>query len=186
LKKKKIVIIVILVIAVISICIVFLTTNNREITPNGNLAYNHVTLVIDETNLYEYIGAVDYVFVGTVMECVENITDDDFPDTIYSLSVNENLKGNLVETIEVKKHGGYTKNGTLILYETDLIQDSGLPEVGKQYIFLAYGQPDGSLLLDVVNGNVEYSDTAKEEYQNYIANQIEIDRNRSKSQYEAN
>ena len=142
--------------------------DNAEIKPNGKTVYNHVTLIIDETNLNEYVDAVHYVFAGTVIEYLGNVTDPDFPDSKYIINVTENLKGNLPETIEVRKHGGYTKDGTLVLYATDFTQDSGLPEVGKQYIFMAYEQPDGSYLLAEINGNVEYSNSVRNIFLNCI------------------
>ena len=41
---------------------------NNEIESNNYTVYNHVILGIDETNLHEVVGYVDYAFVGIVIE----------------------------------------------------------------------------------------------------------------------
>ncbi|MEI5905966.1 hypothetical protein WAK64_02645 [Bacillus spongiae] len=158
-----------------------------EVEPNGQVAYNHLTLDLDETNLYEYAGTMDYIFIGTVEEIVDDIVNSDFPNRIYRIKVNENLKGKLVTTVEVKKQGGYNNEGTLILNETDQSKDNGLPQVNKQYIFMTYSQVDGSLLLAEINGNIELTDELmKKEYQDYIKNEIEDSRKRFISKYDQN
>lgn len=60
---------------------------------------------IDETNLYEYAGAVDYVFVGQILEADYAIQDEGGTST-YRVQVRQNLKGALVEEIQCRKHGG--------------------------------------------------------------------------------
>ncbi len=167
---------------------IFLVGCSRdEIVPNGEVVYNHVNLSMDETDLYSYVGTMDYVFFGTVEEVVENEVDSNFPYMIYQVKVNENLKGNLVDTVEVKKQGGYNNDGTLILNETDKSRDNGLPEVNKQYIFMTYAQPDGSLLLAEINGNVEVTDELiKKDYQDYIKKEIKENRERFISKYDVN
>jgi hypothetical protein len=110
-------------------------STDNKIEPNGKLKYNHLTLAIDETDLYSYVGFMDYVFIGTVEEEVDNVVDTDFPTTVYQVKVNENLKGNLMDKIEVTKQGGYNYEGTLILNATDHSNDNGLPQVNKQYCY---------------------------------------------------
>lgn len=174
-------------IILIGIFSVLVGCSQNEIVPNGEVAYNHVLLNIDETDLYSYVGAMDYVFVGTVEEVVKSEVDNDFPYIIYRIKVNEDMKGNLVDTVEVKKMGGYTNKGTLILNETDQSKDNGLPEVDKQYIFMTYAQPNGSLLLAEINGNVEVTDELiKKDYQNYVENEINDNRERFTSKYDIN
>lgn len=173
-----------LMISICLLAVVLVGCTNSEVTPNGDTKYNQVTLSVDETNLYKYIGTTDYIFIGTVEKVIENIVDSDFPQIIYQIKVNENLKGNLVDTVRVKKNGGYDKKGTLILNETDQTKDSGIPEVNKQYIFIAYGQPDGSLVLAPINGNLEVTDDLVQNYKEYIKNEIKEDRVRFTSIYD--
>jgi hypothetical protein len=160
-------------------------STDNKIEPNGKLMYNHLTLAIDETDLNSYVGFMDYVFIGTVEEVVENVVDTDFPTTVYQVKVDENLKGNLVDKVEVTKQGGYNNEGTLILNATDHSKDNGLPQVNNQYIFIAIGQPDGGLLLAEINGNIELTDESiKNEFKEYIKNEIKYSRERFTSKYD--
>ena len=43
---------------------------------NGEVRYTHVSMGIDETSLYEYAGAVDYEFVGQILEADYVIKDE--------------------------------------------------------------------------------------------------------------
>ena len=153
-------------------------------------------MVSDITDMYEYVGIVDYVFVGTVEEIKHNV----IPDKIrkhedsyseYRITVDENLKGNLVSEISCRKMGGFRKDGTMLLISAEvpggqMIMDSGLPEEGKQYIFLAYAQPDGSLTLSEIFDNREYDEDLLKEYLDYVNNEIPHERERFPSVYDAN
>lgn len=166
--------------------------STKVTTWNGDVEYYaHVSMVVDETNLYEYVGAVDYVFVGTVTEIIKNIVPDEpgAPDedlSVYEIHVDKNLKGELVENIECSKHGGLKKDGTMMLIFSDRRNDSGLPEIGNKYIFLAYAQQDGSLTLSEFFDNRPYDDELLEEYLDYCNNEITFDRKRFVSSYEKN
>ena len=80
---------------------------------------------------------------------------------------------------------GILKDGTMLLYESDNLQDVGLPEVGGTYIFMAYAQPDGSLLLSEFWGNVKFSEEELNRFHNYIDNEIPYERERFSSEYDA-
>ena len=100
-------------------CILFslASCGAKTVTWSGDTEYYaHVNMVVDETNLYEYVGAVDYVFVGTVEEIVKNIVPDepgssDADLSVYKIRVDENLKGELTENIECSKHGTLKRQG---------------------------------------------------------------------------
>ena len=141
-------------------------------------------LYIDETNLYEYAGAVDYVFVGQILEADYAIQDEG-STSAYRVQVRQNLKGALVEEIQCRKHGGILPDGTLSLYASDRVQDSGLPEVGGTYILMAYGQPDGSLLLSELYSRVTYTQASLSAYQDYVEHQVPYQRERFPSSYDA-
>lgn len=150
--------------------------------------FKHISLSIDETNMYEYVGAVDYVFVGTVSEVKNNLIDEkgDSDISTYKIQVEKNIKGELVDEIIAKKHGGISKDGTMLLYFSDKRKDSGLPVEGKTYIFMAYGQNNGELLLSEFLDEREYSEDLLEEYQDYYANEIPNNRSRFTSKYDKN
>ena len=162
----------------------------KTVTWNGDVEYyTHVSMVVDETDLYAYVGVVDYVFVGTVEEIVQNVIPDepggsDEDLSVYKIRVDENLKGELVENIECSKHGGLRKDGTMMLVFSDRSNDSGLPEKGSQYIFLAYAQPDGSLMLSEFFDNRPYDDELLQEYLDYCNNEIPFDRTRFVSDFD--
>ena len=40
-------------------------------------------MALDETDLYQYVGAVDYIFVGVVKEANTNITEDNDKSTYH-------------------------------------------------------------------------------------------------------
>ena len=166
--------------------------STKTATWNGDVEYYaHVSMVVDETNLYEYVGMADYVFVGTVAKIIKNIVPDepsgsDEDLSVYEIHIDKNLKGELVENIQCSKHGGLKKDGTMMLVFSDQSNDSGLPEAENQYIFLAYAQPDGSLTLSEFFDNRPYDDELLEEYLDYCNNEITFDRTRFVSSYEKN
>ena len=154
----------------------------------------NVLMIEDITDLYRYVGLVDYVFVGTVEEIEKNVIpaknrkhEDSY--SVYRIHVDRNLKGNLTEEIICNKLGGFKKDGTMLLISAEMptgitIMDNGLPEKEKQYIFLAYGQEDGSLILSEIFDNRECDEALLAEYMDYVDNEIPYDRRRFPSKYE--
>lgn len=133
----------------------------------------------------EAAGAADYVFAGTVIRGDRteyrhpvpmedengNTVELGAPYTHYTVQVMENIKGALQKDnpINVVKSGGIEQNKKSVsLYEDDF-----LPEAEKTYIFLAYVQEDGSLLVSGPNSNIlipaEASDqiAKSQEYKTY-------------------
>lgn len=162
---------------------------------------------IDCNNLKEVVGDADYVFVGNVVEKRETIykfpvmiedgngneREETSPYTNYVVQVVENIKGNLrkEDTILLQKAGGITKDGSMyIVYEKD-----EMPIAGNSYIFFAYAQPDGTLLVSGPASNLALdlteaaSDDGQENvYQNVIdafEDQIVSERERFISVYES-
>ncbi len=152
--------------------------------------------VYDISDKKAAVGAVDYVFAGkvlsndgTVYEDPVPMEDEDgntievgSPYTHYTVQVLENMKGGLIteEPIEIVKDGGVGQDGEAVY----LYEDDSLPQVGKAYIFLAYTQEDGSLLISGMDSNIlletkekvsmetiERTDTYKE-YKEAIKHQI--------------
>ena len=177
--------------AVCLLLVLVLTACTKNVTSNGNIEnLAIVNMAFDCTNPYEYAGIVDYIFVGTVEGIESIIIDDNYEhtDSIYKIHVDNNLKGELAENITCSKLGGLKKDGTMLLIvaETpngDQIADSGLPELGKQYVFSAYAQPDGSLSLSEIFDNREYNEGLLKEYMEYIDNEIPFERDRFVSKY---
>lgn len=157
--------------------------------------------VYDTEDINESVGIVDYVFLGEVVSedgttyedvvMMEDergkLVEEGTPYTHYSVMVKENIKGELLkeESIEITKHGGVTQDQkSVTLFEEDC-----LPEIGKQYIFLAYAQADGSLLISGPNSNVladsKKGEVVVEEYEEAVENEeVNVDRERFTSDYE--
>ena len=154
------------------------------------------------------MGDADYVFVGNVVSeddvvykhAVTVETEDgktqevSTPYTNYTVNITQNIKGNLIteEDIPIQKAGGFSKDGTeCFLYEGD-----ELPIAGNTYIFFAYAQLDGSLLVSgpISNINIKAEsadrsiDGQTSEYDKVVDaynRQIDTGRDRSVSVYEA-
>ncbi|MGE7903314.1 hypothetical protein ACQKNS_02755 [Peribacillus sp. NPDC094092] len=113
------------------------------------------------------------------------------PYTNNLITVIENIKGKLKKNtaIPMQKSGGITEEKDMyILYEDDF-----LPEEGKFYIFNTYNQPDGSILINGPNSNLEIDVNKKSEivsskeykkYKDAVKNEVKTNRERSKSKYE--
>lgn len=181
-KKVFVFLIVLMLVCSLSAC------GPKVVQWNGQTEYfAHVSMVFDETDPYQYVGMVDYVFVGTVTEVVRNVPEGDGDWSVYNIHVDQNLKGELVEEIQCSKHGYMKRDGTMLLLASDYRKDSGLPEAGKQYVFLAYAQEDGSLTLSEFFDNREYNEALGLEYQDYCRQEVvPIERERSVSRYDVN
>ena len=147
------------------------------------------------------IGFSDYVFVAKVEEELRteyhNLIRREFgrvtgtPYTFYSITVVDNIKGNLKKNvpIEMKKQGGVNYDQSSIsTFEGDVML-----EPGKYYIFIANGQSDGSLKQSEVNSAIKLTVSSEDEiseckeyvaYKEYAANEIYYERERSHSIYE--
>lgn len=141
--------------------------------------YAQVCMTIDPMDMYEYVGAEDYVFVGTVEETIKNVISEkgesDEEYSVYKIRIDKNLKGELAESVVCVKQGGLRKDGTMLLLSSGEKRDTCLPETGKQYIFMANAQPDGSLLLSEFFDDRPYSGELLREYLEYCENEIPSD-----------
>lgn len=122
--------------------------------------------IIDTSDPRQLAGDAGYVFVATVEDYHTEYLDPATlesesggtkvvknPYTSYTVQVIENIKGELTtaQPISLLKRGGLAENKrAYYIFENDF-----LPEVGGTYIFYAYGQKDGSLLVSGPNSNVE-------------------------------
>lgn len=166
------------------------------------------SFVYNTDDLRETAGICDYVFIGEVVSCdgtqyhnVITMEDENgnpketgSPYTNYTVNVIENLKGELItdQPIKITKQGGVTATlDSVFLFEND-----ELPETNNTYIFFAYAEADGSLLVSGPNTNIPYNTTntysekSTSEYQEYksaVANEIiPVERERFTSIYEVN
>lgn len=213
---------IVVIILVIAICLIIgrrlYYDNKINLLSSGNTTKIDLStlpvcvmkgdFIYDTDSKEEAVGMADYVFLGEVVSKDGTdyedavMTEDENGDAIelaapytnYSVNVLENVKGELQKdsTIKLKKHGGITQDKkSIILFDND-----SLPEIGEQYLFLAYAQPDGSLLVSGPNSNVldkdvrGYSNSEADnniitEYREAFENEvIAVDRKRFVSKYE--
>ncbi|MBC1636410.1 cell surface protein [Listeria welshimeri] len=170
----------------------------------------HADYNLNVDNPNEVVGGSDYVFVGKVTENTGTTYKDKTPleqedgsfkyvgeaFTNYKIKVLYNLKNELVtdKEISLAKQGGIREDGSAY----DIFEDDLLPEIGKVYIFNAYTQDDGSLLVSGANSTISFDekthniDTQKElakteevqRYENAVDNQILTEDNNLKSDFD--
>jgi len=102
----------------------------------------------------------------------------------YDICVSECLKESLAKVIKAVYPAYYENDGTLDLMEGETMKDDGLPEKGKNYIFVGTVQPDGSIFLESLYAKTEYNDDNYQKFIDYVANETCVDRERFISSFE--
>lgn len=158
--KMKIAILM-LTIAISGACLIKGANPIRHNTDAQNIpiAYTQGTFVIDVNNPREVVGDADYVFLGMVNEMIGTQYKGEpgytLPYTNYNITVLENIKGELTTNtpLAIQKDGGINEDKTMI----SIFEDDILPQAGNMYIFSAYVQMDGTLLVVGPNSNIPIS-----------------------------
>ncbi|MGQ1776234.1 cell surface protein [Listeria monocytogenes] len=128
---------------------------------------------LDVDNPDEVVEDADYVFVGKVTEETGTIYKNKTPIeqedgsieyigeayTNYKVEVISNLKNELTlnKEIALEKQGGIREDGSAY----DVFEDDQLPKEGEIYIFTAYTQDDGSLLVAGGNSTISFDEKTK-------------------------
>ncbi|MFA6866968.1 MAG: hypothetical protein WCR54_05575 [Clostridia bacterium] len=128
-----------------------------------------ISWINDVYDLKTCVGFADYVFVAKVTGYKRTIFDtpSEIPQTVYSIEVIENIKGNLVlkKDIEILKMGGLDEKFRHIYN----ISDDSHPQVDKYYIFCTSASESGELRAQGPNSNLEIENIDKlEENTNYL------------------
>ena len=188
-KRKVALLAVVLCLALVlsGLCTFAALTSHGTATPATiPTTYLKCTYAINYDDLNQVVGDADYVFTGTVQQKLdteyENSSMKNFPYTSFQVTVRENIKGELVTSspIVLRKAGGLSKDGKeVILYDEDT-----MPEVGETYVFFAYAQSDGSLLVAGPVSNVKTTTGSNNtEIKDAYQNQVVSNRARSVSEY---
>lgn len=189
-RSKKTAIFATIIILFVGIIGGFLLMNRPTSPDDIETSYLPFCSTIDTNDTAQLVGDADYVFVGTVLHEDTPVYEDDLIYTPYTVDVLENIKGTLKTdtSIPVMKFGGLAKDhSAYYLFEGD-----ALPVTDKTYIFCAYAQEDGSLMVSGARSNIEisgdiaalHSTPAYTEFQDAVKNQIVSDRERFVSVYE--
>ena len=164
--------------------LMLLLSGCSTVAPNGTVKYDHVAMP-EETDPYYVIGFADYVFIGRTLSDGKPVTLPSGNKRLeYEITVEECLEGNLAKEIKAIYPAYYEKDGTLVLMEGDTMKDDGLPEQGKNYIFVGSAQPDGSILLESLYAKTEYNEDNYQKFIDYVANETRVDRERFTSSFE--
>lgn len=214
--KKKIIIILFLSLSAI---LIVSGCSEKYVSKDGKhypIKRIDASFTIDPNNLEAVAGYADYVFVGYVNQLTKTIYKNPVnietknggtttvadPFTEYKVTVEKNIKGNLLQKQEIPivKEGGITQDKKNV----QVYDDDTLPEEGKYYTFIGFAQPDGSILISGPKSNVELKDLKFSKSANKSAitdnlsddsqvsktekavqNQIPRERKRFKSNYES-
>ena len=172
-----------LIISTVALLVLLLSGCSAD-TANGKIKYDHVAMP-EETDPYYIIGFADYVFIGSTLSDGISFTLSSGNKRLeYDISVSECLKGNLAKVIKAVYPAYYKNDGTLVLMEGETMKDDGLPEKGKNYIFVGTAQPDGSIFLESLYAKTEYNDDNYQRFIDYVANETSVDRERFISSFE--
>lgn len=184
---KKSIISAICIILILGLTIGTVACKNQ----NLKVSYLRGNYAIDISDPAAVVGSKDYVFVCEVLEvedCNIKFSRDELPKSIMEVDtpmtkcrvkVLKNLKGNLKEgeTIIFYKEGGLSNQGKILeIYKNDL-----MPQPNKIYIFMGYGQYDGTITgggengtIFLCNSNKKYLETKiYNEYIEYVNKQVD-------------
>lgn len=187
-KLKIILILLIIILTITSLTTAIIILNNKSKLSIETSYYNGLPIqnvcaeyTYDMRTAEKSVGATDYTFIAKIngiirteyrnpieveinAEGTKTKTVSD-PYTIYSVTVIENIKGNLITTrdIEVEQMGGIAEDGKSYV----LLEGTELLKVGEYYILLAFVPFEkGALQINnpatiVSLGNIRENDTIK-------------------------
>lgn len=150
--KKKIILAVALAILVLFGYVAGVTKKGAEALIN--------VVVADLRDMQSVVDSVNCIFVGVVKDSNTLIFDYDGKSE-FQVQVVKNIKGELPTETTVYKHGGHFINGNEVIVKADDESYTPMPEVGKQYLFLAFEQESGEVIIADYYGNVDYTNNEK-------------------------
>lgn len=119
-----------------------------------------VDFATDISDMQSVVDSVNCIFVGVVKESDTLIFDYDGKSE-FKVQVVKNIKGELPTETTVYKYGGRFINGNEVIVKVDDESYTPMPEVGKQYLFLAFEQESGEVIIADYYGNVDYTNNEK-------------------------
>lgn len=152
--KKKI----LLTISLITLLALLLLGYVAGVTKKGAEAL--ICGATDMSDVQTVVDSVNCIFVGVVKESNTLIFDYDGKSE-FKVQVVKNVKGELPVETTVYKHGGHFINGNEVIVKADDESYTPMPEVGKQYLFLAFKQESGEVIIADYYGNIDYTNNEK-------------------------
>lgn len=114
----------------------------------------------DMSDIQTVVDSVNCIFVGVVKES-DTLIFDYNGKSEFKVQVVKNVKGELPVETTVYKHGGHFINGNEVIVKADDESYTPMPEVGKQYLFLAFKQENGDVIISDYYGNIDYTNHEK-------------------------
>lgn len=149
--KKKILLAIALVVLVLIGYVAGVTKKGAEAL---------VDVATDISDMQSVVDSVNCIFVGVVKESDTLIFDYDGKSE-FKVQVVKNIKGELPTETTVYKYGGHFINGNEVIVKVDDESYTPMPEVGKQYLFLAFEQKSGEVIIADYYGNIDYTNNEK-------------------------
>ena len=149
-KKKVLLAIVLMVLVLIGYV--------AGVTKKGTEAL--VDFATDISDMQSVVDSVNCIFVGVVKESDTLIFDYDGKSE-FKVQVVKNIKGELPTETTVYKYGGHFINGNEVIVKVDDESYTPMPEVGEQYLFLAFEQESGEVIIADYYGNIDYTNNEK-------------------------
>ncbi|MBE6815536.1 MAG: hypothetical protein E7522_08845 [Ruminococcaceae bacterium] len=149
--KKKILLAIALVVLVLIGYVAGVTKKGAE---------DLVDVATDVSDMQSVVDSVNCIFVGVVKDSNTLIFDYDGKSE-FKVQVAKNIKGELPTETTIYKHGGHFINGNEVVVKADDESYTPMPEVGKQYLFLAFEQESGEVIIADYYGNIDYTNNEK-------------------------
>ncbi len=149
--KKKVFLVVVLVVLVLIGYVAGVTKKGAEAL---------VDVVTDISDMQAVVDSVNCIFAGVVKESDTLIFDYE-DKSEFQVQIVKNIKGELPTETTVYKHGGHFINGNEVVVKADDKSYTPMPEVGKQYLFLAFKQANGDVIISDYYGNIDYTNNEK-------------------------
>lgn len=149
--KKKILLAIALVVLVLIGYVAGVTKKGAEAL---------VDVATDISDMQSVVDSVNCIFVGVVKDSNTLIFDYDGKSE-FKVQVVKIIKGELPTETTVYKHGGHFINGNEVVVKADDESYTPMPEVGKQYLFLAFEQESGEVIIADYYGNIDYTNNEK-------------------------
>lgn len=149
--KKKILLAIALVVLVLIGYVAGVTKKGAEAL---------VDVATDISDMQSVVDSVNCIFVGVVKDSNTLIFDYDGKSE-FKVQVVKIIKGELPTETTVYKYGGHFINGNEVIVKVDDESYTPMPEVGKQYLFLAFEQENGEVIIADYYGNIDYTNNEK-------------------------
>lgn len=149
--KKKILLAIALVVLVLIGYVAGVTKKGAEAL---------VDVATDISDMQSVVDSVNCIFVGIVKDSNTLIFDYDGKSG-FKVQVVKIIKGELPTETTVYKYGGHFINGNEVIVKVDDESYTPMPEVGKQYLFLAFEQESGEVIIADYYGNIDYTNNEK-------------------------